>query len=165
MTASTFSIKQAAEAAGLTTKTIRYYEQEGLIPRAARTNRAARTGGNRTYGEPDIERLRFVRNARLLGLGLSEIRNLLALAEGGCPSDDPLYVETLAGHLERIDASIARLRALRNAVARFLARAETGMSGCSNSGCGCMDVPEFRPNSIEGGPTIRARPRNGTKGR
>lgn len=144
MTASTYSIKQAAEAAGLTTKTIRYYEQEGFIPRAARINRAARTGGNRAYKDADIERLRFVRNARLLGLGLGEIRDLLAASEGRCPGDDPLYAETLAGHLERIEEGIARLRALRDAVQRLVARAQSGTGGCSDSGCGCMDVPELR---------------------
>lgn len=143
MTAATFSIRQAAEAAGLTTKTIRYYEQVGIIPRAARSNGAARTGGNRTYRDADIERLRFVRNARLLGIGLSGIRDLLVAADGGCPSDQPLYRDTLLGHLRRIDESIDRLRTLRAVVERLVSRARAGIGGCSEAGCGCMDAPEL----------------------
>ncbi len=145
MTTATFSIRQAADAAGLTTKTIRYYEQVGLIPRAARSNGAARTGGNRTYGDADIERLRFVRNARLLGIGLSGIRDLLAAADGGCPSDQSLYRETLLGHLRRIDESIDSLQTLRAVVERLVSRARAGVSGCSEAGCGCMEAPELGP--------------------
>ena len=103
MAANSFSIREAAEASGLNAKTIRYYEQIGLVPRARRGNRAARTGGNRIYHELDIERLRFVRSARLLGLGLANIHDLLTAADGGCPGDQPLYHETLAEHLKAID--------------------------------------------------------------
>jgi DNA-binding transcriptional MerR regulator len=148
MTAATFSIRQAADAAGLTTKTVRYYEQVGLIPRAARSNGAARTGGNRTYRDADIERLRFVRNARLLGIGLSGIRDLLVAADGGCPSDQPLFRETLLGHLRRIDESIGRLRTLRAVVERLVSLARAGVSGCSEAGCGCMDAPELGPRGV-----------------
>lgn len=148
MTAATFSIKQAADAAGLTTKTIRYYEKVCLIPRAPRSNRAARTGGNRTYKDADIQRLRFIRNARLLAIGLSEIRDLLAAADGRCPSDQPLYRETLLGHVRRIDESIDRLRALRAVAERLGSRARGGDGGCSETGCGCMDVPELGPRDV-----------------
>ena len=60
-----FSIGEAAEASGLTVKTIRYYEEAGLIPKAARHDASARTGGNRLYGQADIGRLRFIHHERL----------------------------------------------------------------------------------------------------
>lgn len=143
MAANSFSIREAAEASGLNAKTIRYYEQIGLIPRARRGNRAARTGGNRIYHEADIERLRFVRNARLLGLGLADIRDLLTAADGGCPGDQPLYHETLAEHLKAIDDRIEHLLALRTAVKKLISRRRDTGGGCTRAGCGCMDAPEL----------------------
>ena len=54
-----FTIGKAAHASGLTAKTIRYYEQIGLIPKARRHNSsgAPHTGGDRIYSETDIGRL------------------------------------------------------------------------------------------------------------
>lgn len=138
----TLSIGEAAGASGLNAKTIRFYEQIGLIPRARRGNRAARTGGNRLYDHADVERFRFIRNARLLGLGLDDIRELLVAAEGGCPGDQPLYHEKLSSHLAAIDERIEHLRALRAAVQQLMARRrESDRGGCARSGCGCMDAP------------------------
>ena len=74
-----FTIGEAARASGLTAKTIRYYEQVGLIPKARRRNSgsAPHTGGDRIYSEADIGRLSFVRHARLVDLSLADIRELL----------------------------------------------------------------------------------------
>jgi len=74
------SIGDAAEATGLSVKTIRYYEQIGLIPKAARTNGGSHTGGHRIYREPDLGRLRFIHHARLFGLGLADIRGVMLIA-------------------------------------------------------------------------------------
>lgn len=57
MTSREYSIGDAAKASGLTVKTIRYYEAIGLIPKAARHNSGAHTGGNRVYSEADVGRL------------------------------------------------------------------------------------------------------------
>ncbi len=89
------TISQAAKACGLTPKTIRYYEQIGLIPRAARHNDVARTGSNRFYRDEDLRRLRFIRSSRLLGLGLNDVSALLAVSEGkGCPGARSLGTAT-----------------------------------------------------------------------
>lgn len=143
MTSSTLSIGKAAQACGLNTKTIRYYEQIGLIPPASRNNRAARTGGNRVYSDADVERLRFVHNARLLGLGLHDIRDLLVAADGGCPGEQPIYRDKLADKLKAIDERIDHLRALRRAVEALMSRgrAAPGMR-CTSAGCACMQVPQ-----------------------
>ena len=57
-----YSISEAARASVLTTKTIRYYEQIGLILKALRRNteNAPHTGGDRVYGDVDVARLRFI---------------------------------------------------------------------------------------------------------
>ncbi|GAA5232566.1 Cu(I)-responsive transcriptional regulator [Verticiella sediminum] len=68
------NIGQAAQASGVSAKMIRYYEQIGLIPPAART-----AAGYRDYAAADIQRLRFVRRARDLGFPVAEIGRLLGL--------------------------------------------------------------------------------------
>lgn len=142
MSERTFSIGAAAQACGLNTKTIRYYEQIGLIPPARRGNQAARTGGNRIYSEPDLDRLRFIRNARLLDLGLDNVRDLLAAANGGCPGEQPLYHAKLAEHLQAINDRIEHLVALRGAVQRLMQRGPDGnRNACKRKDCGCMHAP------------------------
>jgi MerR family copper efflux transcriptional regulator len=84
MEGETLSIKDAAAASGLSAKTIRYYEDIGLIPKAQRSNPDARTGGDRVYDAADVGRLRFICHARMLDLGLDAVRDLLKLAEHGC---------------------------------------------------------------------------------
>lgn len=105
----TFSIGEAAAASGLPVKTIRYYEEIGLIPRAMRTNGSVHAGGHRVYSHADVGRLRFIHHARLFGLSLADIRELVALAEGkGCPSQQPEYRRILKGHLDEIDERAGR---------------------------------------------------------
>ncbi len=135
-----YKIGDAAEASGLTVKTIHYYEQIKLIPRAQRRNSGAHTGGNRVYGEADVGRLRFIYHARLLGLGLPDIRKLLALADGkGCPGEQPAYEEVLARHLDDIDDRIRHLLGLRATIEVLLSpqRQHKG-EACSWNTCECM---------------------------
>ena len=68
------NIGQASSASGVSTKMIRYYEEIGLVPRAAR-----RDSGYRDYGESDIHRLAFIRRARDLGFTVEQIGDLLGL--------------------------------------------------------------------------------------
>jgi len=72
----TLRIRDAAQTVGLTTDTLRYYEKINLVPRPERG-----VGGQRTYGEKDLARLRFVTRAQALGFTLEEIRQLLRLRE------------------------------------------------------------------------------------
>lgn len=139
-----YKIGDAAEASGLTVKTIHYYEQIGLIPRAQRWNSGAHTGGNRVYGEADVGRLRFIYHARLLGLGLPDIRKLLALADGkGCPGEQPEYEQVLSRHLDDIDDRIRHLLGLRATIEVLLSpeRQPKGQA-CSWSTCECMGAAD-----------------------
>jgi DNA-binding transcriptional MerR regulator len=100
-------IGELADQLGVNTKTIRYYEEIGLVPRAPRT-----PSGYRDYSEADIARLAFIKSAQRLGLSLEEIREILSLRERG---EAPCaYVRDVIGEqLRSIDVRIKELRALR----------------------------------------------------
>ena len=70
---SLFTIEQVAERTGLTKRTLRYYEEVGLLPPTDRTE-----GNYRRYREADIQRLERIKRLRdLLGFSLADIRNIL----------------------------------------------------------------------------------------
>ncbi len=100
-------IGQLAEAVGVDTHTIRYYESVGLLPEPAR-----RPSGYRDYDQSDIERLRFVRQARSLELPLDDIWEILALRDRGeIPCQ---YVgEVISREAEAIEKRIGQLVTLR----------------------------------------------------
>ena len=100
-------IGQLAEAVGVDTPTIRYYESVGLLPEPAR-----RPSGYRDYDQSDIERLRFVRQARSLELPLDDIWEILALRDRGeIPCQ---YVgEVISREAEAIEKRIGQLVTLR----------------------------------------------------
>ncbi|MGC0386685.1 heavy metal-responsive transcriptional regulator [Streptomyces sp. SAI-129] len=117
--------KLAAET-GLTTKTIRFYEQAGLLAPPPRT-----PGGYRDYPPHTVARLFFVRDAQAAGLTLAEIRSVLALRDSGqapCTQVGTLIEE----HLAEIGRRLAELRQART-VLRQLARraAVTDPDTCS----------------------------------
>jgi MerR family transcriptional regulator, copper efflux regulator len=99
------NIKDAANRSGLPAKTIRYYEEIGLIKPLRDAN------GYRAFRDSDLHKLTFLGRARSLGFSIEECRALLALYEDrGRASAD---VKALAqGHLTQIGAKITALRAM-----------------------------------------------------
>lgn len=71
-------IKNIAKQTGVPAKTIRYYEEIGVLPRPKRL-----PNGYRVYDESDVERLRLVAGARRLDLSLEEIKEIMAMRERG----------------------------------------------------------------------------------
>ena len=98
------NIGEAAKASGVSAKMIRYYEENGLIPPAARSE-----AGYRAYGRNDVHRLRFIRRARDLGFSMAEIGELLGLwSDRTRQSAD---VKRLAqGHIDELEDRIDKLR-------------------------------------------------------
>lgn len=145
-----FTIGEAARASGLTTKTIRYYEQIGLIPKARRRNStgAPHTGGDRIYSEGEVGRLRFIHHARFVDLSLADIRELLEIADkAGCPSEHPVYSEVLQRHVRTIDERINHLLGLRTVVQNLLNRDRRTNNGpCFWSTCSCMEPHAAQPD-------------------
>ena len=109
------NISQAAAAAGLTSKTIRFYEQQGVIPAAARS-----ANGYRIYTEQQVDMLRFIRRSRDMGFSLDESRELLQLSLD--PHRTSASVKQKAEQqIKRIDQqleSLQQMRSLLEAVAQ-----------------------------------------------
>ena len=103
-------IGELAAAAGTTTKTLRFYEESGLLPR---TERAA--NGYRDYGPEALSRLDFIRRGRAAGLTLAQIREVIDIRDGGEAPCHHVY-ELITERLVDIDRQIAELDALRAAL-------------------------------------------------
>lgn len=109
---------QAARRSGVSAKAVRLYELRGLLPAAERTE-----AGYRLYAERDVAVLRFIRQARSLGLRLDEIKEIIDLERGGIqPCETVLRV--LDTHLREIDRTLADLRALKKLLVRVRDAAE-----------------------------------------
>jgi DNA-binding transcriptional MerR regulator len=114
----TMRIGNVAHQTGLTTTTIRYYEDIGLVPPPTRA-----PNGYRDYAPEAVERLRFVRDAQDSGLSLSEIASILELRSQG-ESTCEHVIELMERHLEDVDRRIERLQASRELYAGLIARAK-----------------------------------------
>jgi Cd(II)/Pb(II)-responsive transcriptional regulator len=100
-------IGELAQATGCQAETIRYYEREGLLARAARTD-----SNYRVYGPAHVRRLAFIRHCRSLDMTLEEIRTLLRFKDE--PSENCEGVnELLDEHIAHVTARIKELRALQ----------------------------------------------------
>jgi DNA-binding transcriptional MerR regulator len=108
-------IGELAARFGLNPKTIRYYEEIGVLPRADRS-----ASGYRRYTRQDVERLSFIRRAKLLGLSLEEIRAILSVQAGGeLPCGQVLDLIDLK--ISAIDQRMADLEAFRAELATLRA--------------------------------------------
>lgn len=105
-----------AQAMGCTPKTVRYYEALGLLAAPRRTE-----SGYRLYAEQDAERLRFVLNAKALGLSLNEIREIVALWDNGTQPCERVSV-LLERKLAALDAKIQEMVAFRNKLRDYKVR-------------------------------------------
>ncbi|QQM45499.1 heavy metal-responsive transcriptional regulator [Streptomyces liliifuscus] len=133
----TYRISQLAERCGVPATTLRFYEDAGLLP-AGRT-----PSGYRVYGEDAVERLGFISSAKLLGLALEEIRELLDVREEGvCAAVRGRMVPLVAGRIAETEGRIADL----SAFSAHLAAVHADLSGPAPEGgcgpdCGCPTVP------------------------
>ncbi|WP_144663342.1 heavy metal-responsive transcriptional regulator [Paenarthrobacter nicotinovorans] len=113
-------IGETAAAAGLTAKTLRFYEDRGLLPAADRA-----PNGYRDYSEETVSRLEFIRRGRTAGLTLAQISDILSVRDHG-KAPCVHVTDLLASQLRDLDAQIAELTALRATVAEFHDAAAAG---------------------------------------
>jgi MerR family copper efflux transcriptional regulator len=148
--AETLTIGAVAKRIGVPVDTIRFYESEGVIPPPARTE-----SGYRLYSATDLRRLRLVRQARLLGLGLSEIKTMV---EQAFASDCGDYLDQLLERLTEQHAAvrrrIAELQALDaelNALERHVRHARVrAPAGRRVVDCGFCPLIDEEENQDEG---------------
>lgn len=105
-----------ARMTGCNLETIRYYENIGVMPQPPRTAK-----NYRAYDEDHVGRLRFIMRARELGFALEEVRDLLALVDGGAQTCGEVQVLANA-HLASVRAKIADLRRIEHVLASTVAQ-------------------------------------------
>ncbi len=110
-------IGELASRTGVTTKTIRFWESSGLLADPARTS-----SGYRDYGPDVIDRLEFIRHAQTAGLTLEEIRQVLAISDGGRPPCEHVG-ELIRRHLVDLDQRIRELADTRRRLRHLAKRA------------------------------------------
>ena len=116
-------IGELAKATGTKAETIRYYEREGILPAADRTD-----SNYRDYSQNHLAALTFVRRARGLGFSMAQVRELLALSdhdEKPCEDVDQLVRQQLS----EVDSKIADLTALREELGQMLQSCEADRIG------------------------------------
>ncbi len=142
MQGTALKIGEAARLAGVPAKTLRYYEDIGLISPAGRT-----ASGYRLYGWRELEQIEFVRRAKLMGLSLDQIRNLVEAAEDGIPNGVFQRLDDqLKRSLEETERKMEELRAFRESLLEYRERAAEaearGACRCGERGesefCGCV---------------------------
>ncbi len=123
-----------ARSTGNTVRTIRFYEEEGLLKPAVVSE-----GGHRRYTEEELERLRLITDLRELGLSLCEIRSILELRTG-CHSAAEFAIrfqQVLAGHLEQAQRRLERLRRVKKELLDALATIQDRLSSEGAEQCPC----------------------------
>jgi DNA-binding transcriptional MerR regulator len=106
----TFTVRELADELGVTTRTLRFYEAEGLVsPR--------RDGTNRVYSQRDRARLRLILRGRRFGMSVAECREIVDMYDGAA-SSERRQLELL---LDRLDGIAADLRARQADLRRTLA--------------------------------------------
>lgn len=112
------NIGQAAQVSGISAKTIRYYENTGLIPAASRTR-----SGYRVYNAKEVHVLRFIHRARRLGFSVHDIRQLLTLWQDKNRASADVKALALA-HVTVLDRKLAELQAMERALQHLIAHCE-----------------------------------------
>lgn len=123
-----FTIGKVAALADISTDALRYYEQEGLIHPASKSE-----GGYRLYGDDALRRIRFIKQAQQCGFTLAEIRELLVLRgrDSACCSD----VRKLAMEKKlQLEAKIKAMKMMSKALDHMIAE-------CADEGRPVDDCP------------------------
>jgi Cd(II)/Pb(II)-responsive transcriptional regulator len=122
-------IGELAKATQTQAETIRYYEREGLLPEAARTD-----ANYRVYDETHVQRLAFIRHCRSLDMTLGEIRTLLDFKDA--PDESCADINALLDeHIGHVAGRIRELKALEKDLKLLR---EQCASGQANASCGIL---------------------------
>jgi DNA-binding transcriptional MerR regulator len=111
-----YRIGELSARVGLTERTIRYYEELGLLESVKRLD-----GGVRVYTDDDVRRLRYIRKLKTLGLTLQEMLELENLYRRHRSNRNvlPRLMELLDAHLSTLNEKVEELRALRDEIRSY----------------------------------------------
>jgi DNA-binding transcriptional MerR regulator len=113
-------IGELAKRLNITTRTIRYYEEIGLMGPTERLG-----GGTRTYNKDDILRLKFILKLKQLGISLKDIQELSDIFDINAQNFNtitPKLIEILDQHISKVDEKIASLSSLRQDIVEYRVR-------------------------------------------
>jgi DNA-binding transcriptional MerR regulator len=140
MSASAFTIGEFARRAGLNPKTIRYYEGIGLLPQPPRNG-----VGYRLYFDEDLSRLRFVQRAKMLGLSLAEVKELIGYADDRhCGPLQEHLLALMEKKLVEVDRRLSELAAFRDDLRRCHDELATGLGTASPEPPASLDAASCR---------------------
>ncbi len=130
----TLLIKELAQRLDISPKTIRFYEEEGVIPKAKRSE-----NNYRYYTEDDFKRLNFVKKARALGMSIEEIRKIFDIREkGNMPCCT--VVSMLEKHLNDTEKKIEELTEFKNNLSNTINKFKKNMDvGEQGEVCGLIE--------------------------
>lgn len=129
------TVGQLARATGVPAKTIRYYEQVGVLPAPRRS-----AAQYRQYSRRDVHRLLFVRRARALGLSIPNLKILTAELENGpCLAMRPHLQEMVTTQLRTVQQQITAYQLLARQLAQVLQRLRTAPPSDHTNGCQCLE--------------------------
>ena len=113
---SSYRIGELAAKVGLTERTIRYYEERGLLESVKRLD-----GGQRVYTDDDVRRLKFIQKLKVLGLSLAEMQDLETLYGRHHTNAKvlPRLIELLDSHLATVSQRLSELAALRDEIRSY----------------------------------------------
>ena len=111
-----YRIGELASRVGLTERTIRYYEELGLLESVKRLD-----GGVRVYTDDDVRRLRYIRKLKTLGLSLQEMLELESMYQRHRSNRTvlPRLMELLDAHLETINEKVGELQTLQDEIRSY----------------------------------------------
>ena len=129
-------IGQLAQAAGVSAKAIRYYEQVGVLPPANRT-----AAGYRVFAEQSLHQLLFIRRARTLGLSLRKLKSLTAaLDDGPRATVRPRLLGMVREQLSAVQRQIRDLHLFRQQLEQVVRRLRVPPSADHSAGCRCLEM-------------------------
>ena len=111
-----YRIGELAARIGLTERTIRYYEERGLLDSVKRLE-----GGQRVYTDDDVRRLKFIQRLKVLGLSLQEMHELERLYRRHRSNREvlPRLVELLDAHLATTQDRLSELSSLQEEIKSY----------------------------------------------
>ena len=111
-----YRIGELAAKVGVTERTIRYYEERGLLESVKRLD-----GGQRVYTDDDVRRLKFIQKLKVLGLSLAEMQELETLYGRHRTNAEvlPRLIELLDSHLVTVSERLGELTALRDEIRAY----------------------------------------------